>query len=90
MGRATIRRFDGQQRGTPRGRAQTPASSAPEKLDRKLAAFVRKHWPERGRAARIARAEKAWPEAMEIASTFKEVDAAELKRIAEDPDLEYM
>ncbi len=56
----------------------------------KLAAFVRKRWPARGRAHRIARAERAWEEAMNIASTFKKVDAETLKWIAEDPDLEYL
>jgi ribonuclease HI len=49
---------------------------------------VRKHW--QGRADRIARAKKAWEEAMKIASTFKKIDAEILKRIAEDPDLEYL
>jgi hypothetical protein len=56
----------------------------------KLAALVRKQWPARGRAERIARAKKAWDEAMEIASTFKKVDAETLKWIAEDVDLEYL
>ena len=58
--------------------------------DPKLAAFIRKHWPAKGRAERIARAEKAWKEAMEIASTFKKLDPETVKWIAEDPDLEYL
>ncbi|GEM_PF-5794567 len=45
----------------------------------KAAAFVRKHWPAKGRAERIARAEQAWKEAMEIASTFKKLDRETLK-----------
>jgi hypothetical protein len=56
-------------------------------MEPKLVAFVRKHWPEKGRADRIARAEKAWAEAMRIASTFKKLDSGTLKWIAEDPDL---
>ena len=55
----------------------------------KAAAFVRKHWPAKGRAERIAHAEQAWKEAMEIASTFKKLDPETVKWIAEDPDLEY-
>jgi len=56
----------------------------------KVAAFIRKHWPAKGRAQRIARAEQAWKEAMEIASTFKKLDPETIKWIAEDPDLEYL
>ncbi|HVN28813.1 MAG TPA: hypothetical protein VMT64_10025 [Candidatus Binataceae bacterium] len=56
----------------------------------KLAAFVRKHWPEKGREERIAHAEAAWQKAMKIAATFKKMDSEELRWIAEDPDLEYM
>jgi hypothetical protein len=55
----------------------------------KLEAFVRKHWPEKGRASRTARAQKAWEEAERIAATFKKLDAEMVKRIAEDPELEY-
>jgi hypothetical protein len=58
-------------------------------MDQKQAAFVHKHWPEKGRAARVARAQKAWQDAMEIAATFKKSTAEELKWLAEDPDLEY-
>ncbi|MGH7813036.1 MAG: hypothetical protein ACREQI_03430 [Candidatus Binataceae bacterium] len=54
----------------------------------KLAAFVRAHWPAKGRTERIGRAKKAWDEAMEIASTFKKADAETVKWIAEAPDLE--
>jgi len=54
----------------------------------KAAAFIRKHWPAKGRAERIARAEQAWNEAIAIASTFKKLDPATAKWIAEDPDLE--
>ena len=53
-------------------------------------AFIRKHWPAEGRAERIARAEHAWKEAMEIASTFKKLDPGTVKWIAEDPNLEYL
>ena len=70
-------------------RRQEKASATP-RISPKLAAFVREHWPARGRAERIARASKAWDEAMKIASTFKKVDAETLKWIAEDPDLEYL
>ena len=59
-------------------------------LGPKLAALARKQWPEKGRTDRIARAEEAWKEAMEIASTFKKLDPETLKWIAEDKDLEYM
>jgi len=58
--------------------------------DPKLAAFIRKHWPAKGRAERIARAEQAWKEALEIASTFNKLDPQTVKWIAEDPDLEYL
>jgi hypothetical protein len=51
-------------------------------VDPKLAAFVRKHWPAKGRAERIARAEKAWQEAVRIASTFKNIDDETWKYIA--------
>ncbi len=77
-------------------KASTPATPSLRKRDRsagadpKLAAFIRKHWPAKGRAQRIARAEKAWKEAMEIASTFKKLDPETVKWIAEDPDLEYL
>jgi len=53
-------------------------------------AFIRKHWPASGRAERIARAEQALKEAIEIASTFKRLDPETAKWIAEDPDLEYL
>jgi hypothetical protein len=55
----------------------------------KAAAFIRKHWPAKGRAERIARAEQAWNEARKIASTFKKLDPPTAKWIAEDPNLEY-
>ncbi len=84
---------------SPAKRSVSPASKIPRHREKasaspgispKFAAFVRKHWPAQGRAERIARAEKAWEEAMKIASTFKKVDAETLKWIAEDPDLEYL
>jgi hypothetical protein len=56
----------------------------------KVEAFIRKHWPAKGRAQRIARAEQAWKEAIQIASTFKKLDPETVKWIAEDPDLEYL
>ena len=61
-----------------------------KKTSPKVTAFIRKHWPAKGRAERIARAEQAWKEAMEIASSFKKLDAGTVKWIAEDPDLEYL
>jgi hypothetical protein len=61
-----------------------------KKTSPKAAAFIRKHWPAKGRARRIARAEQAWNEAMEIASTFKKLDAETVKWIAEYPDLEHL
>jgi len=84
---------------SPAKRSVSPASknlrrrqkpSTPPGLSPKLAAFVRKHWPARGRAERVACARKAWEEAMKVASTFKKVDAETLKWIAEDPDIEYL
>ncbi|MBF6571346.1 MAG: hypothetical protein IVW54_21010 [Candidatus Binataceae bacterium] len=56
--------------------------------DPKLAAFIRKHWPAKGRAQRIVRAEKAWKEAVEIASTFKNIDDETWKWIAQSKELE--
>lgn len=64
--------------------------SATPTISRKLAPFVRQHWSPEGRAERIARASKAWEEAMKVGSTFKKVDAETIKWIAEDPDLEYL
>lgn len=58
------------------------------KTSPKVAAFIRKHWPEKGRAERIARAEKAWKEAVEIASTFKKIDDETWKWIAQSKELE--
>jgi hypothetical protein len=66
------------------------ASGSSMKESSKVEAFIRKHWPAKGRAQRIARAEQAWKEAMEIASTFKKLDPATVKWIAEDPDLENL
>jgi hypothetical protein len=57
-------------------------------LDPKLAALARKQWPEKGREERIARAEQAWKEALEIASTFKKIDKETWKRIAQSKELE--
>ena len=59
-------------------------------MSSKEAAFIREHWPVEGRAERIARAEQAWKEIREIASTFKRLNPETLKWIAEDPDLEYL
>ena len=47
------------------------ASDLSVKKSPKVEAFIRKHWPAKGRAQRIARAEQAWKEAMEIASTSR-------------------
>ena len=72
-------------------RKSAKASHSPvKKASPKVVAFIRKHWPTEGRAERIAHAEQAWKEAMEIASTFKRLDAETAKWIAEDPDLEYL
>jgi hypothetical protein len=65
----------------------SPTHSGP-KFTAKAAAFIRKHWPERGRAERIARAEKAWREAVEIASTSKKIDDGTWKWIAQSRELE--
>jgi len=40
----------------------------------KLSALLHKHFAREGRAERIARAAKAWDEAVEIASTFKNIE----------------
>jgi hypothetical protein len=74
-------------------RTKSAASTATKSvagISPKQAAFIRKHWPAKGRAERIARAEQAWKEIQEIASTFKKLDPETLRWIAEDPDLEYM
>jgi hypothetical protein len=60
---------------------------ADPKTNPKLKALIRKKFPAKGRAKRIARAEKAWAKVMKIASTFKRLDPELIKRIAEDPDL---
>jgi hypothetical protein len=54
----------------------------------KLAALLRKHFTKKGRAERIARAEKAWNEAVEIASTFKNIDDETWKWFAQSKELE--
>jgi hypothetical protein len=71
-------------------RATKASDSSVKKTSPKVVAFIRKHWPAAGRAERIARAERAWKEAMEIASTFKRLDPETVKWIAEDPNLEYL
>jgi hypothetical protein len=86
MSRAPAKRSVSAATKSPRRRNKACASPRSSKL----AAFVRKNWPARGRAERIARAAKAWEEAIKIASTFKKVDAETLKWIAEDRDLEYL
>jgi hypothetical protein len=60
---------------------------ADPKTNPKLKALIRKQLPAKGRAERIARAEKAWQEVMKIASTFKRLNPETIKRIAEDPEL---
>ena len=54
----------------------------------KLAMLLRKQFPEKGRAERIARADMAWKEAVEIASTFKNIDDETWKWIALSKELE--
>lgn len=56
----------------------------------KLAALLRKHFTEKGRTERIARADRALRKALEIGATYKHVDIDTIKKIAEDPDLEYI
>jgi hypothetical protein len=76
---------------TPKSVNRVAKASEPSiKKGPKVEAFIRKHWPAKGRTQRIARAEQAWKEAIEIASTFKKLDPETVKRIAEDPDLEYL
>lgn len=87
MSRSPVKRAVSRASKRPRPRQKAFASP---KMSPKLAALVRKRWPARGRAERIARAQKAWEEAMKIASAFKKVDAETLKWIAEDPDLEHL
>jgi hypothetical protein len=78
-------------RATKSGKRVAKASdSSMKKTSPMGAAFIRKHWPAKGRAQRIARAEQSWKEAMEIASSFKKLDAETVKWLAEDPDLEYL
>ncbi len=74
-------------------KASAPANPSPRKLDRfagvnpKLAALLRKHFTKKGRAARLARAEKALQEMREIGATFK-VDDDTWKWVAQSKDLE--
>ena len=78
---------------SPAGKSANRLAKASEssiKKSPKVEAFIRKHWPAKGRAQRIENAEQAWKEAMEIASTFKKLDPETVKRIAEDPDLENL
>jgi hypothetical protein len=58
------------------------------KISPKEAEFIRKHWPAKGRAERIARAEQAWKEIREIASGFKKIDKETWKLIAQSKELE--
>jgi hypothetical protein len=69
-------------------KASAPSMNSVAKTSPKVAAFIRKHWPAKGRAERIARAEKAWKEAVEIASTFKKIDDETWKWIAQSKELE--
>lgn len=55
----------------------------------RLAALKRRHFTKKGRAARIAGARQAFAEIERIGSTFK-LDNETLKRLAENPDLEYV
>jgi hypothetical protein len=58
------------------------------RISSKEAAFIRMHWPAKGRAERIARAEQAWKEIRETASTFKKIDKETWKLIAQSKELE--
>jgi len=67
---------------------RSPEANRLAGMDPKLAAFIRKHWPAKGSTERIARAEKAWKEAVEIASAFKNVDDETWRLIAQSKELE--
>lgn len=69
-------------------RASGASTHAIAEVSPNAAAFIAKHWPEEGRAERIARAQKAWQHAVEIASTFKKIDMETWKWIAQSKDLE--
>lgn len=60
---------------------------ADPKTNPKLKALIRKQLPAKGRAERIARAEKAWQEIHKLADIYKNLDIETIKWLAEDPDL---
>ena len=60
---------------------------ADPKTNPKLKALIRKQLPAKGRAERIARAEKAWQEMHKLADIYKNLDIETIKWLAEDPDL---
>ncbi|MBV8451720.1 MAG: hypothetical protein JOZ29_05535, partial [Deltaproteobacteria bacterium] len=70
-------RLNKNQRSVKKGERQVAqigaaaALLADPKTNPKLKALIRKQLPAKGRAERIARAEKAWEKVMKIASTFK-------------------
>ncbi len=68
----------------PRSTARDPFAG----VSPKLAAQLRQHFTEKGRAERIARAERAWKKAVEIASTFKNIDDETWKWIAQSKEPE--
>ena len=91
MGRVAVKHTASPLRKDRRAKSATStAMKSAARISPKEAAFIRKHWPAKGRAERIARAEQAWKEIIEIASTSKRLDPETLKWIAEDPDLEYI
>jgi hypothetical protein len=60
---------------------------ADPKTNPKLKALIRKQLPAKGRAERIARAEKAWKIVHKLAAIYKNLDIETIKWLAEDPDL---
>jgi len=60
---------------------------ADPKTNPKLKALIREKFPAKGRAERIARAEKAWKIVRKLAATYKNLDIETIKWLAEDQDL---
>ena len=63
MSQARAKRWSSQAERSANRLAKSSDSSMKKKIP-KEAAFIRKHWPTKGGAERIARAEQAWKEAM--------------------------
>jgi hypothetical protein len=90
MSRARVKTSSSPGRKSAKGVTKASASSinSVAKTSPKVAAFIRKHWPEKGRAESIAGSERAWQEAVRIASTFKKIDDETWKWIAQSKELE--